>query len=239
MQDSARSSTNPTLVGWTLPGRTLVFCLAATAFAAVIADFRGIATLRTGTLAFMIPGAALLAALMLLDFESGNRRLCRAVIAGIFSGGIAAAVYDIYRVPFHFSEALGLSSFLPPVPFFDAIPRIGATILGQPTEPPFTSAAYAIGWAQSVVNASSLGIMYFAIIGRPGRWTWLGAAALTTGVAGLVLLSRPSSAFGVDTTHAFVATNLTGRALFGIVMDRAAGLIVRRLERTGNAARVA
>src|SRR5437763_1366016 len=95
----------PPVFRWTLSGRALVFVLAAASIWCLLAEFYGLCSMRTFTLAVLIPATAALIAIAVLDRARGDRRLWRAVVIGSVAGLVAAVAYDVFRLPFVYARA--------------------------------------------------------------------------------------------------------------------------------------
>jgi len=127
------SSRLPAVLQWTLAGRLLVFVLAAASIWCLLAEMYGFCDMRTFTFLILIPATFALYGLAVVDYSRGDRRLCRAVVIGTLAGLVGAIVYDIFRLPFVFSDAWGMGRFgIPQMPLFKVFPRFGALILGEP-----------------------------------------------------------------------------------------------------------
>src|SRR5215472_9973090 len=132
MSDTSRS--RKLLIGWTTGGRCLVFLLAFSSIACLLSDFYGLCPMRLFTPFIFLPALLLLVMLALLDWQRGDGRLCREVCIGLVGGLLAAAAYDIFRLPFVFAREWSIASVIPPMNLFKVFPRFGAMILGQPLE---------------------------------------------------------------------------------------------------------
>lgn len=213
-------------IRWNLPGRALVFLLAAVSIACLLADFYRLCSMRTFAIAILVPATLLLLAIAWLDREHGDRRLFRAVLIGSLAGLLAAVAYDLFRLPFVFANAWGIAGVVPPMNLFKVFPRFGAMLLDQPIEQPtYSVAAHLLGWTYHFSNGLTFGVMYLALIGDPQRRSWLWAVAFALGLELAMLLTPYPRMFGIHVTTAFVAATLAAHAVFGISM----GLIARRL----------
>jgi hypothetical protein len=213
---------------WTSAGRTVVFLLAATSILCLLADFYGLCSMRLFTIGVFIPALVVLFAVAIIDKCSGDGRLWRSVLIGLTCGILAAAAYDIFRLPFVFAREWGIASLVPPINLFKVFPGFGAMILGQPVEQAtYSQAAKVLGWAYHFGNGATFGVMYLALIGdgRRRHWAWavLMALALELGM----LLSPYPRVFGIPVTPRFVFITLAAHAVFGTGL----GLSVKRLAR--------
>src|SRR4051812_22122557 len=121
--------------------------------------------MRTFFYRILLPSTALLYGIAILDRAAGDRRLWRAVVIGSIGGLVGAFAYDIFRLPFVYSEAWRLDRIgVPQMPLFKVFPRFGALILGQPVEQSsYSLAAQLLGWAYHFSNGATFGVMFAAL----------------------------------------------------------------------------
>jgi hypothetical protein len=216
----------PPVFSWTASGRALVFFLAATSIWCLLAEFYGLCSMRTFTMAILLPASALLIIIALLDRSRGDGRLWRAVVVGAVAGLSAAVAYDVFRLPFVFARQWHLAGVVPPMNLFKVFPRFGAMILGQPIEQPrYSGAAQWIGWAYHFSNGLTFGVMYMALIGEGRNRSWGWAVAMAVGLELGMLLTPYPKFFGIHVTVGFVIVTLVAHGIFGVMM----GLMVRAL----------
>jgi hypothetical protein len=213
----------PAIVQWTPTGRAMVFALAATSIWCLLAEMYGWCDMRTFTFFILIPATVLLYGLAILDRLRGDRRLWRAVVMGTIGGLVAAVAYDIFRLPFVYSDAWGMGRFgIPQMPLFLVFPRFGAMILGQPLEQEsYSLAAHLVGWAYHFSNGATFGVMFAAMIGeansrRGGGWAW--AVLMAVGIEAALLLSPYARFFGIQMTARFVTVTLVAHLIFGVAL---------------------
>ena len=108
-----RSMRLPAWTQWTPFGRGVVFALASTSIACLLAQFYGLGSMRAVTLFVMLPALGSLALIAAWDGLRGDGLLCRGVVIGTAAGLIAAVAYDLFRVPFVFADAWGIASSSP------------------------------------------------------------------------------------------------------------------------------
>lgn len=173
---SSRSSL-PGILQWSGAGRLIVFTLAAMSIWCLLAEMYGLCDMRSFFLYILIPSTAVLYGTAFLDRSRGDRRLWRAVMIGSAAGLIGAAAYDIFRLPFVFSDAWGLGRVgIPQMPLFKVFPRFGALILGQvleqgvPAGQPgaawgagYPLSAHLLGWLYHFSNGATFGVMFTAM----------------------------------------------------------------------------
>jgi hypothetical protein len=213
----------PAVVQWTGSGRALVFALAATSIWCLLAEMYGWCDMRTFTFFILIPATVVLYALGILDRLRGDRRLWRAVVMGTIGGLLAAVAYDIFRLPFVYSDAWGMGRIgIPQMPLFIVFPRFGAMILGQPLEQEsYSMAAQLVGWVYHFSNGATFGVMFAAMIGEAkNRWGggWLWAVLMAVGIEAALLLSPYARFFGIQMTARFVTVTLVAHLIFGVAL---------------------
>ena len=210
---------------WTPAGRTVVFLLAATSIACLLAEFYHIGTMRAWVCWVLLPACAALGVLALADWRRNDRRLARMIALGALSGLLAAVAYDVFRVPFVWAREWHLAGLLPPLALFKVFPRFGAMILGQALEAPaYSAAAHALGWTYHFSNGATFGIMYLAVIGDAARRSWAWAVLMAAGLEIGMLLTPYPQVFGIHLAAPFIAVTLTAHILFGTTL----GLLARR-----------
>ncbi len=125
----------------------------------------GIVDMRTFFYTILLPATALLYGIALFDRSRGDGRLWRTVAIGTIGGLVGAVAYDIFRLPFVYSDAWGLGRFgIPQMPLFKVFPRFGAMILGQPLEQSsYSLTTNLIGWAYHFSNGAEFGVMFAAL----------------------------------------------------------------------------
>ncbi len=235
----------PAILRWTGPGRALVFVLAAASIWCLLSEMYGLCNMRTFFYAILIPATVALYGIALLDRSRGDGRLWRAVMIGTLGGLVGAIAYDVFRLPFVFSDAWGMGKLgIPQMPLFKVFPRFGALILGEPMEQGVASgpgnawgagyslAAHLLGWAYHFSNGATFGVMFAAAYSgakeaiaaarsRATAFTWrtIGWATLmAVGIEICLLLSPYSSFFGIHQTTRFVVVTLTAHVIFGIFL---------------------
>src|SRR5215475_4173893 len=164
-KSSPANSGLPAVLQWTGSGRMLVFALAATSIWCLLAEMYNLVDMRTFFYTILLPSTVALYGIALLDRSRGDGRLWRAVMLGTLAGLAGAVAYDIFRLPFVFSDAWGMGRIgIPQMPLFKVFPRFGALILGQPIEQPsYSLAAHVIGWGYHFSNGATFGVMFAAM----------------------------------------------------------------------------
>src|SRR5207237_1112481 len=152
---------------WNVQGRCLIFALAASSIACLLADFYGLCPMRIFTPFIFLPALLALFAFAGLDRWKGGGQLWRAVSIGLIAGLLAAVAYDMFRLPFVFAKEWGIESVVPPMKLFNVFPRFGAMVLGQPIEQSeYSLTAQVVGRIYHFSNGATFGVMYLAIIGN-------------------------------------------------------------------------
>ncbi len=218
----------PSLLQWTGPGRAVVFVLSATSIWCLLGEMYGLVNMRTFFFSILLPATTLLYGMAALDRARGDGRLWRAVMIGTLGGLVGAVAYDIFRLPFVFSDAWGLGRFgIPQMPLFKVFPRFGALLLGEPLEQPtYSLAANLLGWAYHFSNGATFGVMFASLyagareaFGPAGGSTWKAipwAMLMAVGIE-LCLLASPYAAFfGIHLTPRFITVTLIAHIIFGL-----------------------
>jgi len=212
---------------WTPFGRGVVFALASTSIACLLAPFYGVGSMRAATLFVMLPALGSLALIAAWDGLRRDGLLCRGVVIGTAAGLIAALAYDLFRLPFVFADAWGIASIVPPLNLFKVFPRFGMMILGEPAGSPSSWQAHAIGWAYHFSNGATFGVMYVALLGEAARRAWGWGVLWAVGLELGMLLTPYPAVFGIHVAAAFVVVTLLAHLVFGAVL----GLLARRMAR--------
>ncbi|HEX4413477.1 MAG TPA: hypothetical protein VH107_07585 [Lacipirellulaceae bacterium] len=218
----------PSILQWTPSGRALVFVLSATSIWCLLAEMYHVLDMQSFFYTILLPSTVALYGIALLDRSRGDGRLWRAVVIGTSGGLVGAVAYDIFRLPFVYSDAWGLGRFgIPQMPLFKVFPRFGAMLLGQPIEQAsYSLAANLFGWAYHFSNGATFGVMFVAMYagareaygqvrGNPG-WAIFWAMLLAAGIEACLLVSPYAAFFGIAITPRFVVVTLTAHLIFGV-----------------------
>ncbi|MFO0973267.1 MAG: hypothetical protein U1A27_07505 [Phycisphaerae bacterium] len=241
----------PAILRWTVPGRALVFTLAAGSIACLLGEMYGLCDMRRLFFFMLLPATGLLYGIALLDRGRGDGRLWRGVAIGTLAGLAGAVAYDLFRLPFVFSDAWGLRGWgIHQMPLFKVFPRFGALILGQPIEQGvspgrpgsawgagFSLAAQLLGWLYHFSNGATFGVMFAAL--RAGstepaappqkRGATLAWAVLMAVAIELCLLASPyAQYFSIPQTTRFVVVTLLAHLVFGLALGGWYATHVRR-----------
>jgi hypothetical protein len=235
----------PPILQWTGPGRVLVFVLAAASIWCLLSEMYGLCEMRAFFYFILVPATAALYGIALLDrfgaSRVGDRRLFRAVMIGSLAGLFGAVAYDIFRLPFVFSDALGMGKLgIPQMELFKVFPRFGALILGEPLEQAaYSTAAHLVGWCYHFSNGATFGVMFAAMYagakeaiggggGSRGERGWVRAgfagawkpvlwAMLMAVAIELCLLASPyATFFDIHMTMRFVVVTMIAHIIFGL-----------------------
>ena len=214
---------------WNAQGRLIVFLLASSSIACLMADFYGLCPMRIFTPFIFLPAIVLLVAFAGLDRLRGDRELWRAVIAGFAGGLLAAVAYDVFRLPFVFAKQWGIESVVPPMDLFKVFPRFGAMVLGQPIEQEhYSAAAQIVGWIYHFSNGATFGVMYLALAGNAARRHWLWAVGFAVLLELGMLVTPYPRVFDISVTASFVLATLAAHSVFGVCLGLAVRWIGRR-----------
>ena len=228
VNSSATQSRLPGFLQWTASGRVVVFVLSATSIWCLLAEMYGLCDMRTFFFRILLPATVMLYGMAVLDKVRGDGRLWRAVMIGTLAGLVGAVAYDIFRLPFVFSDAWGLGRFgIPQMPLFKVFPRFGALLLGEPLEQPsYSAAANLLGWAYHFSNGATFGVMFVSMyagareaFGAAGGSAWKAVAWATLMAVGieLGLLASPyATFFGIHLTPRFIAVTMIAHIIFGL-----------------------
>lgn len=221
---------------WSSHGRWLVFVLAASSIACLLADFYRLCPMRIFTPFIFLPALLALFAFAALDRWHGDGQLWRAVSVGLIAGLLAAVAYDVFRLPFVFAKEWRIESVVPPMKLFKVFPRFGAMVLGQPIEQPaYSLAAHIIGWIYHFSNGATFGVMYLAIIGDGSRRSWAWAVLFALALELGMLFTPYPNVFNIPVTTRFVIVTVAAHAVFGLGL----GLAVRWLANRARPIRLA
>jgi hypothetical protein len=204
---------------WTPTWRGVVFVLSSMSIWCLLADFYRLMPMRSFTFCVSIPAMIVLVGLAAVDAVAGDGRLLRGVLIGFGAGFIAAISYDIFRLPFVYSNQWGLSRVVPPMPLYKVFPRFGAMILGEPVEQAhYSMAAQLIGWAYHFSNGITFGSMYTAALGDLRRRSWLWGMVMAAGLELGMLFTPYPGVFGIHVGALFVVVTLVAHLIFGAVL---------------------
>jgi hypothetical protein len=202
---------------WTARSRSLVFVLAASSIACLLADFYQVCPMSFFTPFIFLPAFMALCALAAMDRLRGDGHVWRAVWIGMLGGLLAAVAYDVFRLPFVFSKEWGIDSVVPPMKLFKVFSRFGAMVLGQPIEQTtYSLATQVIGWMYHFSNGATFGVMYLALIGDARRRHWAWAILFAVGLELGMLLTPYTRVFNIPLTARFVIVTVVAHAIFGV-----------------------
>jgi hypothetical protein len=228
--EDRNSSAAPTfsMLSWSVPGRILMFILAATSIWCLLSEFYGLCSMRTFTFWILIPATILMLAITVYDRIAGDRVLWRNVMIGIVAGFAAAVAYDLFRMPFVIAAIDHIGPVWLRLPLFKVFPRFGAMILGQSftqqqTDSQFSLTAHVVGWVYHFSNGATFGVMYTAMLGDARKHTWWWGVVMAVGVELFLLVTPYAHFFGIPLSTKFVVATLSAHLIFGAVM----GWIVR------------
>ena len=175
--------------------------------------------MRRFTIFVSLPALVMLVALALADRACGTQRLWRAALVGAIAGLVAAAAYDVFRLPFVYADALGIQQVIPALKLFKVFPRFGAMILGQPLEQNvYNLSAQLAGWLYHFSNGLTFGVMYLAMIGDATKRHWAWGVVFAVGLELAMLFTPYPAFFHIPITSKFVIVTLTAHLVFGAVM---------------------
>lgn len=134
--------------------------------------------------------------------EKKQSDILKLVYSGLWAGSLATLAYDLVRVPIAYSG----------IPVFKAISYFGTVFLNVPTP---TSLSEVVGWAYHLSNGVSFGLMYAALVSKPGPIT---AVLWGMTLEGVMLLTPYAEVFGYRRDAKFLAITIGAHAVYGLVL---------------------
>jgi len=188
--------------------RLLVFLLAFLSFACLLGQFFHFWTMRLFGCWVLPPATLLLAGIAWSKRheQPGIRSAYTWIVQGALGGVLAAAAYDLYRLPFVLNGA----------PLFNVFPRFGELLLGA-EEPRWL--VNLLGWTYHFSNGAALGIMFLCLVPRfgPRLLVW-GAVAWALFVEAMLLLTPYPTFFGLPLNGRFIFLTVSAHVVFGIFL---------------------
>lgn len=182
--------------------RILIFVFSSLSIASLLLYFQGVSPfvwLACITLTVELAG---LLGVAVAARTSGESEPLNVLASGLWAGCLATLAYDVVRVPIAYSG----------IPVFKAISYFGTTFLGVES-PTFFSET--IGWAYHLSNGVSFGLMYAALIRKPGPVT---AVLWGMTLEGVMLLTPYAEVFGYRRDAKFLAITIGAHAVYGLVL---------------------
>lgn len=142
--------------------------------------------------------------LLLWRYASGEagRPMRRLIVGGLTAGCVATLAYDIVRVPIAHGG----------IPVFKAISYFGTVLLG--VEQP-TPVSELLGWGYHLSNGIGFGLMYAALVTRPGP---ISAVLWGLSLEGAMLLTPYAEVFGYQRDARFMAITIGSHACYGLAL---------------------
>ncbi len=204
---------------WSWPWRAVVFSLAATSIACLLADLYQLCSMRFFSWTVFLPALILLIFIATADYLKGNRLLYRRIWIGSWVGFFATIAYDLFRLPFVYSQTWGIENWMPYLPLFKVFPRFGAMILGEPTEQiAYSWLCHGVGWIYHFSNGITFGIMYTTLLDPKKDRYWYAGILMALVVEGGLLLSPYTKELGIRLTITFIWVTLAAHIIFGFVL---------------------
>jgi hypothetical protein len=202
------------LFRWTKGQRLGAFLLSASSIVCLLTEFYGLCPMRLFTLTVFLP-----CLFGLTIWSAVDRRLVFPVLFGASCGFLAALAYDLFRLPFVFSNEWGLRGIVPHLKLFNAFPAFGAMILGEGyPKASYRLSEHLLGWIYHFSNAVTFGIMYVAAVGDPRVRHWAWAVLMAVGLEIGMLATPYTRALGIPLTITFVWATLAAHLIFGVVL---------------------
>ena len=195
--------------------RVTVFGLAFLSFACLLGQFFELWTMHLFGCWVLPPATALLVVIACLhrDQPTGAANPHTWIAQGAAGGVVAALAYDLYRLPFVLGGA----------PLFKVFPRFGQLLLGA-SEPAWL--VQFLGWGYHFSNGAALGIMFLAMVVRPGpRVLFWGAVGWALFIEAMLLLTPYPAFFGLRFDGRFIILTASAHLIFGVAL----GLWCRRI----------
>jgi hypothetical protein len=189
--------------------RAAVFFLASLSFACLLGQFYGLWSMHWFGCWVLPPATLALIAAAWLDRRTGSAGPRLWIVQGTVGGVIAAIAYDLYRLPFVLGGA----------PLFTVFGKFGNMLLGRGVGAPPSLAAQLFGWTYHFSNGAALGIMFLAMVIRPGRrlFFW-GALVWALCVEAMLLMTPYASYFGLPLDTTFLFVTASAHAIFGVAL---------------------
>ena len=188
--------------------RPLVFLLAFLSFACLLGQFFDFWSMHLFGCWVLPPSTLLLAGIAWSRRreQSGSGNPHTWIVQGTVGGILAAAAYDLYRLPFVLNGA----------PLFKVFPRFGELLLGA-GEPRWV--VNLLGWTYHFSNGAALGIMFLCLVPRfgPRALLW-GAVAWALFVEVMLLLTPYPGYFGLPLNGRFIFLTASAHLIFGVVL---------------------
>lgn len=178
------------------------FLFSSLSIASLLLYFQGIASFARLALTLLAIEAIGLFGVALWARAKGLKEQGRVIASGLFAGSLATLAYDIVRVPIAHSG----------IPVFKAISYFGTVLVGVQAPTPFSEA---VGWAYHLSNGVSFGLMYAAVVRRPGP---ISAVLWGLALEGAMLLTPYAEVFGYRRDAKFLAITIGAHAVYGLVL---------------------
>ncbi len=232
---------------WDFRLRALIFALASTSLACLLAEMYGIGDMRTLCLALVVPSTTLLLTLALYAWRASDPEISKIIAVAAIAGIVSALAYDCFRLPFVFADAWSLRALgVPQMPLFKVFPRFGAMLLGQTIEQGvsvnepgyawgagYPLRAHLVGWLYHLSNGATFGIMFATLYASAHReWSYakcaVAGALFAAGIEGGLLLSPYTQFFMIESTATFVIVTLAAHLVFGVTLGLMLAWMFRR-----------
>jgi hypothetical protein len=164
--------------------------------------FQGVSSFVYLASATIIIEVVTLSFIAVLASKCNEKEVLNLLISGLWSGCFATLAYDIVRLP------IALSG----VPVFKAISYFGTVLLTLGHSSPVSEI---FGWAYHLSNGISFGLMYAALISKPGPITAILWGMMLEGV---MLLTPYAEVFGYRRDAKFLAITIGAHAVYGLVL---------------------
>jgi hypothetical protein len=182
--------------------RLLVFGLGSLSVGSLLAYFFGLASFGTSSGVLLTIEGLGLAALAGLARARGWRDAQDVIRGGLWAGCLATLVYDVVRIPIVHAG----------IPVFKAISYFGTVLLAVDRPTPLSDLA---GWSYHASNGVSFGLMYAALVTRPGPIT---AVLWGLSLEAAMLMTPYAEVFGYQRDARFMAITIGSHACYGLTL---------------------
>jgi hypothetical protein len=182
--------------------RLAVFAAGSLSIASLLAYFFGVAGFGRSASVLLSMEVLGLFALASLGRGLVRREHRDLIVGGLWAGCLATLVYDVVRIPLVHAG----------LPVFKAISYFGTVLLGIERPTPLSDI---VGWTYHLSNGVSFGLMYAALVSRPGA---VSAVVWGLSLEGAMLLTPYAEVFGYRRDARFMAITIGSHACYGLTL---------------------
>jgi len=182
--------------------RVLVFGCGSLSVASLLVYFFGLASFAVSSGVLLAIEVLGLAALAWLARTRGWRDAQDVIRGGLWAGCLATLVYDVVRIPIVHAG----------IPVFKAISYFGTVLMAVDQPTPLSDL---VGWSYHLSNGISFGLMYAAMVKRPGPIT---AVLWGLSLEGAMLMTPYAEVFGYQRDARFMTITIGSHACYGLTL---------------------